>query len=291
MVLDPRTLGIASLVSSLCLLALLKGVKAVHSIPRGFRSWELSQLLGVLGVGFLALRGVVPIWTSILFGNLLGFAAIWLISDGYVRFYGLKRRIPPWVDALVVLTGEGLLMASLHQPATTRIAIAGVVCAYLLLHLGLDPLASAEGRRNPAQRALSILALAGAALMLFRTAWALRVPPFNELWQEGWTVAIPGLVLTTLNAVAIYVALYFTFERSEQALRTSLAEVKMLSGLLPICAHCHKIRNDKGYWSQLELFIGEHSEAQFTHCICPECFAKQYPGEDDATSIPSPRPR
>ena len=61
-------------------------------------------------------------------------------------------------------------------------------------------------------------------------------------------------------------------------LKTALAEVKTLSGLLPICAHCKKIRDDQGYWNQIEFYILEHSNASFTHGICPECSKKLYPG-------------
>lgn len=60
-------------------------------------------------------------------------------------------------------------------------------------------------------------------------------------------------------------------------LKDALAKVKMLSGLLPICSCCKKIRDDKGYWNQLEAYIQKHSEAEFTHGICPECVRKLYP--------------
>jgi len=60
-------------------------------------------------------------------------------------------------------------------------------------------------------------------------------------------------------------------------LREALAKVKQLGGLLPICASCKKIRDDKGYWNQIETYIGDHSEAEFSHGICPECMRKLYP--------------
>jgi len=60
-------------------------------------------------------------------------------------------------------------------------------------------------------------------------------------------------------------------------LQDAIAEIKTLSGLLPICAHCKKIRDDKGYWRQIESYIIEHSEAEFSHGICPECAKKLYP--------------
>ncbi len=63
-------------------------------------------------------------------------------------------------------------------------------------------------------------------------------------------------------------------------LRKALSQVKKLSGLLPICSHCKKIRDDKGYWNQIESYIHEHSEAQFSHGICQECAKKYYPDFD-----------
>lgn len=60
-------------------------------------------------------------------------------------------------------------------------------------------------------------------------------------------------------------------------LKDALAKVKTLSGLLPICASCKKIRDDKGYWYQIESYISSHSKAEFSHSICPECAKKLYP--------------
>ncbi|MFZ2654252.1 MAG: AAA family ATPase [Victivallales bacterium] len=60
-------------------------------------------------------------------------------------------------------------------------------------------------------------------------------------------------------------------------LHEALDEVKQLSGILPICMHCKKIRNDKGYWNQLETYISEHSEAKFSHSLCADCAKKYYP--------------
>lgn len=62
-----------------------------------------------------------------------------------------------------------------------------------------------------------------------------------------------------------------------QELQTALGEIKTLSGLLPICASCKKIRDDKGYWNQIEVFIREHSDAEFSHGICPDCIRELYP--------------
>jgi PAS domain S-box-containing protein len=63
-------------------------------------------------------------------------------------------------------------------------------------------------------------------------------------------------------------------------LNETLSQVKQLSGFLPICASCKKIRDDKGYWNQIESYIKDHSEAEFSHSICPDCRKKLYPDLD-----------
>ncbi len=68
--------------------------------------------------------------------------------------------------------------------------------------------------------------------------------------------------------------------QEKEKVEEALAKVKKLSGLLPICSHCKKIRDDKGYWNQIEAYIGEHSEADFSHSICPECAKIHYPDLD-----------
>ncbi len=69
--------------------------------------------------------------------------------------------------------------------------------------------------------------------------------------------------------------------KQNERLEKALTEVKTLSGMLPICASCKKIRDDKGYWSRIEEYITLHSEAQFTHGICPKCAERLYPGLTD----------
>ncbi len=65
--------------------------------------------------------------------------------------------------------------------------------------------------------------------------------------------------------------------RSNEQLKNALAEVKTLRGFIPICANCKKIRDDEGYWQQVEQYVQDRSEAQFSHSICPECEKKLYP--------------
>jgi CheY-like chemotaxis protein len=66
--------------------------------------------------------------------------------------------------------------------------------------------------------------------------------------------------------------------RSNEELQQALREVKVLKGLVPICAGCKKIRNDQGFWQQLEEYLQQHSEAEFSHGLCTPCIKKLYPG-------------
>ena len=63
-------------------------------------------------------------------------------------------------------------------------------------------------------------------------------------------------------------------EKLVSQLRAALVEIKTLKGFIPICASCKKIRNDEGYWDQLEAYISKHTDAVFTHGLCPECVEK-----------------
>ena len=66
-------------------------------------------------------------------------------------------------------------------------------------------------------------------------------------------------------------------QRMIQELNEALSKVKLLRGLLPICSSCKRIRDDHGYWQQVEKYVQEHSEAEFSHAICPECMETLYP--------------
>ncbi len=95
--------------------------------------------------------------------------------------------------------------------------------------------------------------------------------------------AIIGMMAATAGAVFfIYVTnpLLEKLSKTIEDLQDALSKVKLLSGLLPICASCKNIRDDSGYWKQIEYFISDHSEAEFTHGICPECANRLYPELD-----------
>jgi len=89
-----------------------------------------------------------------------------------------------------------------------------------------------------------------------------------------------ALGLYTARRMLHYRRSHFLALDQEQRLRAELEEamnnLKTLQGMLPICAHCKKVRDDQGYWTQIEQYVRTHSEAQFTHGICPDCIKEHY---------------
>lgn len=85
------------------------------------------------------------------------------------------------------------------------------------------------------------------------------------------------------------IRLYELAEERAEKLEKAQKELKVLRRIIPICVRCKKIRNDKGYWEQVESYISQHSEARFSHGICPECMDELYPGMSDMTQDEQPK--
>jgi sigma-B regulation protein RsbU (phosphoserine phosphatase) len=84
-------------------------------------------------------------------------------------------------------------------------------------------------------------------------------------------------LLARVRAGERVIKLEQSLRQKNAKLSDALAQVKRLKGLLPICMFCKKIRKDEGYWQQVEEYMYEHSEADFSHSICPECMTEHYP--------------
>jgi len=92
------------------------------------------------------------------------------------------------------------------------------------------------------------------------------------------------VVITVVTLIATrFFHLNRRISRQAKDLRRAIEETKVLRGLLPVCAHCKKVRNDDGFWQSVDIYIRTHSEAEISHGICPQCLSKHYP--DDAEEI------
>ncbi len=113
-----------------------------------------------------------------------------------------------------------------------------------------------------------------------------ETPELVELASEagvGACLVKPPKVRELGRAIAIAMARFedlMELRRLNAELQEALAHLRTLSGLLPICAACKKIRDDAGYWHQVDVYIRDYSDARFSHGICPDCRAKLYPEFD-----------
>lgn len=137
------------------------------------------------------------------------------------------------------------------------------------------PCLTCHAKYNVAQGELSggiSITMAADSMIASRNRQILQLSlAFTCIWLLG--LAGIGFVFTRLRQQEI------TQEEIISDLEGAMAEVKQLSGLLPICCSCKKIRDDKGYWQTLEKYISEHSQAQFSHSLCKECAFELYPEE------------
>ena len=126
---------------------------------------------------------------------------------------------------------------------------------------------------------------------VFNTGMSSYVESYTEysgqrIWMGTWLVPLryEKNQVTAVLGVARDISNQRWLEEDKQKLlhklQEALAQVKTLSGLLPICSVCKRIRDDNGYWQQVEGYIQKHTDATFTHGVCPECFPKLYPDFD-----------
>lgn len=104
--------------------------------------------------------------------------------------------------------------------------------------------------------------------------------PFLRAGVSSGLIAVFLIVIGAVVFVRITDPIIEDLQETVTSLERTLGEVKTLRGILPICSFCKKIRNDKGYWDQVEVYVSHHTDADFSHSICPDCLARHYPGID-----------
>lgn len=124
---------------------------------------------------------------------------------------------------------------------------------------------------------MSVLSIVTMAATMYLTGYVAGLAHRGYL-TDSWTLFLRFCFY--IIVVFLVSSLKESFDKQERLvveLKKALDEIKTLSGFLPICASCKKIRDDRGYWNELEKYISEHSEAQFSHGLCPECAERLYP--------------
>jgi hypothetical protein len=289
MLLDTRTIVAIVTVLLLALAAALTFYRAHQRTYPGFTLWVLGTWLMGIGYVALALRGPIPEVVSVFTVNCAFVAAAVARLDGATRFTdgrALGRwtyAVPPVVAAICLLPGiyESVAVRSLVTAAALG-TLAALISAHFLWR-------APESRRLPYLvvgllhgLVALVIVVRGGVWMLMPTVGMLDEHPLHSTFfvivavcEVFWAVAF-----TMMNANRLEAELRDSQDRLTATvgqLETALADVRTLSGLLPVCCSCQRIRDDEGYWKQLHEYLEIHQGVKFSHGICPECQSKLYP--------------
>ncbi len=279
--LDIRTLafvsGIIALVLSLCLFF----IYATRKTYPGFRQWTIAALFNFAGMLLISLRGVIPDFFTIVAANT--FIAVYFIFIllGLIDFAEVKDSLRIYFS-LLAFTFLMFIYFTYYSPSVNaRIAVISGIISLLCFRCFF-----LVNRNIPAillnkNRLLCFTFFFLFLWFLFRVVQTVvfedRIVSFmtaGAIHKATFIIFFAGSILITIGIIII------NAQRLENDLTAASNNVKTLQKMLPICANCKKIRNDKGYWEQIETYIENHSDSKFSHGICEECFQMLYGDQD-----------
>ncbi len=241
------------------------------------RYWMLATWVMTAADVLFALRPVVPPWFARVIPTLAVTVGHGVLLLGAQKTADVPRR---WklILAVVALHAIGLIVfLVIGRPSNWRMVFNGLIWASLSL-------SSAWCFRHAAAVFWKPLLGPANVFLCHGLFHCLRVISAVLFEMRGWTQA--SAVLQTVGdlevsmfMVALFVSLLVAhLQLRNEELSSALAEVQTLSGLLPICAWCKKIRDDDGYWQKLEDYFQTRSQIKFTHGICADCYGEQATG-------------
>ena len=277
--LDMRTTFVVVSMLGLVLLVCMIYVSQTRKTYPGFHYWTASAVLYFMGNSLLGLRGILPDFFSIVLANALVTATFWIIPYGLALF--VQRRHPVWPYLLPVLVVAAWVSYFTYVSPDIRLRImflsvmftVATLYSIVLFKRYVPPFLNGSSLLLTVTFSGGALWSTGRLLYTYFFEWDLTSFLSSSLMQSASIVIYCGLFTFVCFGLCV-----LNFQRLEHDLLEAKDEVKVLKGILPICSSCKKIRDDQGYWSQVESYIREHSDATFSHSICPDCLKKLYPG-------------
>jgi len=244
----------------------LRGMDSGESGPG---LWAMSFLLNA--AGFLFWSGALPLPRVLYFlvGEILHIAGFFCLAYGAFRFCGYRGN--KWIAALVllwiVIWATSITMIG-RYPAFANIALKGLR-TLLFAAAGILVLLKRSDHGVAGQR------IAGFSLI----AWGVYLFAFAFIGLRTLLELAFGF-LVGFQILGAFGLQTMVVDRIRHRAAESERRVKKLEGLLPICSYCKKIRDGSKTWHTLEAYIEDHSKAEFSHGICPDCFQKHRPDRD-----------
>lgn len=282
---DVHTLAIILSLSNLMQVGALFIQYRVDKTHSGPGWWTMGTAALAIGFAFNYLRDAPGVaWIAIVFNNLFFLAGASLLYVGVLRFLGRPepRRMLLIVFAIVAAAVLYYTFVQDNVPARRVIVSAALVLITSLNALAL--LVHKPHRASASSYFLAAVLLAHTGFLITRALTPLSGPHVEGIFSSSASQVatyVSALISTTLWTFGFILMVNQRLNAERQAtieeLHGALEQIRTLRGILPMCAHCKKIRDDRGFWQQVEAYLSQHTEAEFSHGICPDCMQTIYP--------------
>ena len=276
--LDVESLSFISSIISMVLCICMIYVLQTRRTYRGFGHWTSASVLYMIAMALLGLRSRLPDLVSIVLANSLIVTGNGLIAGGLEIFTGIRNRFRLFTVLTAATVLFFLCFTYVFSSVTLRIIyISAVISMFygysaFIVHRFVPELIGEGNRFLVYAFGIQVLWL------LLRIAQvALSKYPITDFMRSTSFQGITMIVFFSGNILVVTGLIVLNFQRVEFDLSLAREEVRTLRGLVPICSHCKNIRDENGEWKNLEEFVSGHSEAEFSHSICPDCAREHYP--------------
>jgi uncharacterized membrane protein len=273
-----RTLVFISGVTSLILFICMCYIRKRQKTYDGFVYWIFAALSNSTGMFLLSTRGILPDYLTTLLSNTLLILPIVFINTGLSLFSGVRSYKKTYILLMslfiIVFYYYTYVIPSLIDRAVVFSVFQIMFCAIMVI-IAYRDLPRVLARRN------YILFW----FLIFTVVWPfIRIAASFFVADMSTDLMKAGISykLNFLGSIAAYIVLLIGLiiinaQRIEQEMIKTKDQVKAITGMIPICANCKKIRDDQGLWSRLEEYLNKNADLDFSHAICPECMEKLYP--------------
>ena len=290
MVLDIKTLLACNAAIAFFMASALLFYRVNYRTYPGYEHFLGSTFVVAMAYASVMLRTPMPPWLGIVLTNALFLLAGVLRLDGVLRFTRNRKLKKIYYGLPVTIIPVFMVLYFVKDDIVLRNLVLSIFIALFSTIISVEfYISRTKENTNLYMVAASLFFVYGFFAFIRASLWLLD--PQGTLFIAGIKHQLYFLVITVFEVGVGITWVMMNNQRLEAELMASrdnlretvskleeaMSEIKTLSGIIPICMHCKEIRDDQGYWNQIEKFICEHSEAEFSHSICPDCAKKYYP--------------
>jgi hypothetical protein len=299
MVYDIRTLIEADMIVWLLSTCILLFVWKVRKTYPGFGYWVLQSAAVTAGLQLQTLHGFAPAFIPVLAGNGFFMAGTLCALKGTRTFLAKGGSVRGfWIAAAAV--EAALAWFTYATPdLNSRVLIVSLFIGSVCIETARELFFNAPAQMRIAAHLTGAVTAGCGLFLLFRGLTSVRLFPLASNYSANAVqeiVFIGSMAVSLLGAFGFIMmntaAVEHEMKLTDERLRVTLhdleqkmSQIKTLSGMLPICAACKKIRDDRGYWNSIEVYLQAHSEAEFSHGLCPECATRLLTGVVQGTDV------